>query len=140
MTYTTKTRELIANKLARGCFMHKLTVGQKLWWMPSNIREFGCEVTVTKVGRKWAHLDNFERIDTKTLVSDGVAWPNGRCYLSQAEHQAELALSLAWQKLCFDLKHRSQPTGVTLESIAAARVLLGLDAAANEKPVHPEKG
>lgn len=61
----------------------KLSEGQKLWWVPQHsLGMKGREVTVLKVGRKWAELDNGERIDLETLISDGGRYaPNGRCYL-----------------------------------------------------------
>jgi len=51
--------------------MKKLIEGQKLWWVPQRNRHaHEKEVTVLKVGRKWAQLDNHERIDLETLVAD----------------------------------------------------------------------
>jgi len=108
--------------------MEKLTEGQILWWVPQSQRHaLPREVTVTKVGRKWAQLDNRERIDLETLVADGGGFSApGCCYLSQEHHEGVMALHKAWDGLKRDLEYKSVPTGVTAADIAAARQLLGL--------------
>lgn len=108
--------------------MGKLTEGQKLWWVPQRNRHAQAkEVTVTKVGRKWAQLDNHERIDLETLVADsGQYSPSGCCYLSRDECEQEKALAQAWSKLKRDLQYGRNPDGVTIGDIEAARKLLGI--------------
>lgn len=108
--------------------MEKLIEGQKLWWVPRRNRYAQPkEVTVTKVGRKWAQLDNHERIDLKTLVADaGQYSPSGCCYLSREEYEQAEALAQAWSNLERDLRHARKPDGVTICDIAAVRQLLGL--------------
>ena len=108
--------------------MEKLIEGQKLWWVPAKSRYAQPkEVTVTKVGRKWAQLDNYERIDLETLVADpGQCSPNGRCYLSREAREQEEMLGKAWGKLKYDLQYTRATKGVTIADIEAARQLLGL--------------
>ena len=108
--------------------MEKLTEGQKLWWVPLRSRySKEKEVTVLKVGRKWAQLDNRERIDIETLVVDaGQYSPNGCCYLSRDAYEQEYALGKAWEKLKSDLQYKQISNGVTISDIDAARKLLGL--------------
>lgn len=108
--------------------MKKLIEGQKLWWVPQRNRHaHEKEVTVLKVGRKWAQLDNHERIDLETLVADaGQYTPSGCCYLSREEYEQAGALTQAWSKLKRDLQYGRTPDGVTIGDIEAARQLLGL--------------
>ena len=106
----------------------KLSEGQKLWWVPQHsLGMKGREVTVLKVGRKWAELDNGERIDLETLISDvGRYAPNGRCYLSQEAYKQAEALVQAWIKLKRDLQYGRIPEDVTIGDIELARLLLGM--------------
>ena len=108
--------------------MGKLIEGQKLWWVPQRHRNANeKEVTVLKVGRKWAQLDNNERIDIETLVADaGQYSSSGCCYLSREEYEQCKALTQAWSKLKHDLQYWRNPEGVTIGDIEAARKLLGL--------------
>ena len=108
--------------------MGKLAEGQKLWWVPNRSRfAQQKEVTVTKVGRKWAQLDNNERIDIETLVADaGQYSPNGHCYVSRESYEESVALSNAWSNMKRDLQYGASPDGVTIEDIEKARQLLKL--------------
>lgn len=116
----------------------KLQEGQKLWWVySSNRRGQPREVTITKVGRKWAQLDNDKRIDLETLVADaGQYSPSGCCYLSREEYEQAEALAKAWSNLKRDLQYARRPDGVTIGDIEAARQMLWLpsNAALTGKP------
>ena len=80
-----------------------------------------------KVGRKWAELDNRERIDLETLISDGGRYAqNGRCYVSQEAYEQAEALVLAWIKLKRDLHYGRIPEDVTIGDIELARFILGM--------------
>lgn len=48
-------------------------VGQELWWVPTEARDRhrAKTVKVTKVARKWATLDNGDRINKETGRADG---------------------------------------------------------------------
>lgn len=106
-------------------------VGAKLFAVGDSYAfgKHGQEVEVTKVGRKWAELDGGRyRADLQTGQIDGGEYLSpGRLYPSREAYQAELALDKGW----FDLRHavnrHSAPAGVTLERIAEARKLLGLE-------------
>ncbi|GBG14593.1 ethanolamine ammonia-lyase [Novimethylophilus kurashikiensis] len=115
--------------------MLKLTVGQKLWWVPHQLRfNNPREVTVEKVGRVWAYLDNHQRIDVETLrVDAGEGAPRGRVYLSEAEYLRETELRDRWSALKRALSDIYViPEGVTPEDIAAATKLLRLPENKNE--------
>jgi hypothetical protein len=107
----------------------KLEVGQKLWWVPSHRHNMSeREVTVEKVGRKWATLDCGYRIDVASLVADvgGYSSP-GKCYPTREEWSAENALGTAWSEFASDIRNRyRRPEGVTIEDIRQARELLKL--------------
>lgn len=105
-----------------------LVVGQKLWYVPSDKRGQPHAVTVLKVGRKWADLDYARRrISIKTLRADGGQYSSpGRCYLSQAEYEAEVALDKAWTKFRDLVYHRSRKPDIRISQIEnAARALFG---------------
>lgn len=103
-----------------------LSVGQTLWWVSAERVPRTREVTVLKVGRKWAELDNNKRIDIQTWVADGGQFsPPGACYASRAEYEQEQALANAWFKFRQDVQLQSASVeGVTVEDIQRARELL----------------
>jgi hypothetical protein len=79
----------------------KFTVGQKLWFVPSDTRwNKAYEVEIKTIGRKWLTLKNDRRVDKETLRVDGGNYSSlGRCYLSQEEYEKETALIDAWREL-----------------------------------------
>lgn len=106
-----------------------LTVGQKLWFVPSyNVRPY--EVEIKKIGRKWAHTErNFQtlRIDIETMrphENDG----SGQCYLSQQHYEDYQAREKAWREFtsAVDKQKWRCPDGVTVEKIMEIRNLLGI--------------
>jgi hypothetical protein len=107
---------------------YNLKVGQKLWYVPNDSRyESAREYTVKKVGRLFAELADSQRrirLDNLEVYVPNYSSP-GRCYLSQEEYAAEVALGRAW----WDFKkrvdeHYRAPKGMTLERIAQAQALL----------------
>jgi len=108
--------------------MKKLVVGQVLWFVLTHSRHSQPkDVTVLKVGRNWAQIDNGMRICVETLVADGGPYsPPGCCYLSKEVYEAEVALDKAWRELAKTIQYKSVPDGVTVTDIAAARNLLRL--------------
>jgi hypothetical protein len=108
--------------------MAELKVGQKLWFNSSVRYYTSREVTVTKVGRRWAYISaNRLRIDKETLVVDGDGYSSpGRCYLSRDEHEAEVAVRAAWRDLQHKVSHCNLPPGVTVERIMQVCEFLGI--------------
>ena len=108
--------------------MKKLIEGQKLWWVSQRGRDnVQCEVAVVKVGRKWAQLNNWCRIDVGTLVADGGEYQSpGCCYLSQSAYEDAVELTKAWADFTAALQYKSVPEGCTVQAIASARRLLGV--------------
>lgn len=99
-----------------------LTVGQELWLVPD--RGMARAVKVVKVGRKWAELDNRDRVDMNTMKLDGGEYASpGQCYLSREVHDREVELRIAWayfSGLVCDHRH-GPPEGVTIAQIANAQ-------------------
>lgn len=109
-----------------------LEVGQKLWLVLSRNSSHQQEVTVTKVGRKWATLDHGYRpyrIDKESMEVDGGQYMSpGRCHLSRDEYERAKKRGDDWSSLLSAIRNRwSPPPRATSESIAEARKLLGLD-------------
>ena len=103
-----------------------LQVGQKLWWVPS--ARYGMseqEVTVEKIGRKWATLSGGRyRIDIKTLRADGSNYCSpGTCYIDKEAFLIERETRLLWCKLRTSLTLQL-PAGVTVSDIQQAMQLL----------------
>jgi hypothetical protein len=107
-----------------------LEVGQTLWFVPSDTRwNREREMTVKKVGRKWAKTDERTRVDIKTLMVCGGNYSSpGRCYLSRDEWESEKARKAAWSDLrrCIDRSWHI-PAGVSLDHIKQAMALLGFE-------------
>ena len=107
-----------------------LEVGQKLWWVSRSDhshRKDGREVIVTKIGHKWATLENGHRIDLKTMIANGGNYSSpGRCYLSHEDYDRLSRARDAWREFAQCLI-RPCPDDMTSERILEARKLLGLD-------------
>lgn len=103
----------------------KVVIGQKLWYVPRELRRADPrEVTVTKVGRKWADVSGGHgRINVETLEVDGRGYSSpGKCWRSREEYEAYDALCKAWDELRTLLsRHWSPPAGVTLNQVANAK-------------------
>ena len=103
-----------------------LTVGQKLWCVPSQRRGSPHEVTVEKVGRKWANIGYRDRIDIETLRIDGGEYSSpGTCYVSKQAYEDEIKLGQAWEAFRRSIDY-STPKGITIERIQEAQKILGI--------------
>lgn len=104
----------------------KLSVGQKLWYVPNRNRGGQCEVTVTKVGRLWANLDNRERISLESLEADAGQYSSpGRAYLSKGDYELSLRLHEVWREFRRRVDHQYlPPDGVTFSDVERATDLL----------------
>lgn len=111
--------------------MSNYTVGQKLWFVPSDLRSGKPhEIAITRIGRKWLQTDCEQyRLDIVTLRADGGNYsPPGRAYLSREDYESSLALYHAWVEFHDKVSERRwrTPTGVTIERIReASRILFG---------------
>ncbi len=102
----------------------KLEVGQTLWWVPRHGAP--CDVTVTKVGRKWVTLSNYRRVLADTLMVE--ADSQTRCYLDRTAHEADMALGAVWREFLRQLNPSYRaPPGMTIERIQQAAELLGIN-------------
>jgi len=98
-----------------------LNVGQELWFVHREKRSGEPRtVKVTRVGRKWAHLDYWgHRIDITTLKADGNGYASpGQCWLNKAAWEAEVERTAAWGRLRQYMDRRwDAPEGVTKDRI-----------------------
>lgn len=101
----------------------KLTAGTQLYYVPQGRRGTPIFVTVTKVGRIYATLDNGERINIQTLwQDDGQYSSRAKCWRSKEEYESSLALEKAWREFCQLVDRNWQlPDGVTINQIQNAR-------------------
>ncbi len=105
-----------------------IKTGQKLWFVPNYAQGFGKEreVTVGKVGRKWADI-GAHRIDAETLRADGGHGTSpGQCWPNKTAWVAEQQRRELWGWFQQRLSHQP-PDGVSTESIRQAMTLLGVD-------------
>ena len=105
-----------------------LKVGQKLWWVPSEHRRGEPYfVTVTKVGRVWAQLDNGYRIDSN-LIADGNGYSSpGRGHRSKDEYEADVKTKERWSRFRQLVSSiYKTPVGISLADIEQAEKMLKL--------------
>ena len=118
--------------------MADLVVGQVLWYVQYRISrgDAGHEVTIAKIGRKWAALDKgWPRIDKDTLVADGGKYSSpGRCWLSKDDWERGKIADKAWNQLSGRVRHGLRPNHVTTSDIQAAAALLGIDLSQDSGP------
>lgn len=116
--------------------MLKLVSNQKLWFVGAgNFRRHRGEVTVTSVGRKWAQISGVYngRIAVDTLAADGAGYPSaGQCYASEQAWAEQEGPKHAWQALRLRMPTEC-PEGLSVETIAQAAKLLGVDISAPPK-------
>lgn len=85
------------------------------------------EVTVEKIGRKYATIDHGRRVNLETMFIDcGHFTPDERCYLSAEDRQNELDLEAAWHRLSDAVRRRHRSPTSNIDSIRQAAVLLNL--------------
>lgn len=104
-----------------------LTPGQVVWYVP--VFPMGEPVTVEKVGRKWATMvGRKERIEVATgRVTEPGYGLRGNVWESEADFEVWYRTVESWRAFERDIATRSRPAQATLENIAAARRLLGLE-------------
>lgn len=112
---------------------HKLKPGQKLWLQSwHNYRQTG-EVTIAKVGRKYATLLGMRddiRMDMETMILEMKDFGSyGKCYFSEEDFIQESALMSARNNLNKDIRGYNCPANFTMEDIQKVRKVLGLIAA-----------
>jgi hypothetical protein len=118
--------------------MASLSIGQKLWYVPFDRRltsSVGHEVTVVKVGRKWAEIDKqvdrmrtyaAGRIDIKTMFLDGGRYSSpGRCWLSKADYDREQQRQATWKTVHAWVSGRiNAPDNLPISAMMQAMVIL----------------
>lgn len=107
--------------------MAKLTVGQKLWYVPTRGYGLPCEVTITKVGSKWAELDNRRRLNMEAMRVVYGDSHCGECVIDRDQYETEQARRKAWDALRIGAHHHRLPETVTTDAIYQAAALLGIE-------------
>ena len=110
----------------------KLEVGMTVFMVVNRNRVLTCEVTISKVGRKFAELDygrNYRILIADWSIDGGDYMSPGRCYPSEAEYLAEIKLTQDWGKFKNAVRgiFRVEQTSITVEAIAVAAKALGID-------------
>lgn len=107
------------------------TVGQTLWLVPEKwaLVKDPQEITIDKVGRKWAeyvvHGTRY-RVEIGTNVVDGGKYGSpGTLWPDKAAWKAHTDLADAWADFQRRLTH-NLPKGLTLANLEAVKKLLGL--------------
>ena len=105
-----------------------LTEGMKLWFVPSHRSGSPYEVTVTRVGRKWAEIDGSYHgtradrltwaIDGRGYIAPGVLWPSKHAF------EEEIARQTEWRDVMRSQNVYHAPDGVTRADIAAIKAIL----------------
>lgn len=106
---------------------HNFQVGQSLYLVPNRGCGYRCSgvVSISKVGRKWATLDNDSKMDLQTLDIDGGGYSSpGKCYLSEQEYIEYKEKKDYWLRL--RNKIPISPPACTLETLKQVAALLGL--------------
>jgi len=109
-----------------------LTVGQKLWFVGSMYKP-DREITIERVGRKWAYSTQNARemrIDLNSLKSEifgyGHYSHNGQCYLSREEYEKKRELNRVWEEFVSRLTRNHPPKGITLNQINSMAEICGV--------------
>jgi hypothetical protein len=107
--------------------MTELKVGQKLWYVPSYVKNRAHEVIISKIGKKWAYdsrAHNPMQIHKETLVVPGTGSTlSGRCYLSKQEYEDMLVLESKWTEFYRKI-YVSVPKDMTLEKLEKIEQLI----------------
>ena len=102
-----------------------LKVGDKLIYRPRDSRQKQAEVTVVKVGRKWAHLEPsyYGRADKETGVVDGGNYSSPATVMTEAALLNEQYRAIQWGIVREAIQYKWSPphwlTNEDLDRIAA---------------------
>lgn len=112
--------------------MKKTSVGQKLWLVLHRHRNTAeeREVTVVKVGRKWAELDypfySPYKISLEHWHIDGGKYSSpGSCYASEQDYKDTVVREALWRKFQQRVSWAT-PENITTERIKELAVELGV--------------
>lgn len=104
--------------------------GQQLWFVYADSRRrLPGHVRVKTAGRKWATLDNHQRVCVRTLAADGGKYSSpGRAYLAKEDWLAEQSLSREWSAFARAVSRQwSPPAGLTPNAIRDAAQMLHVE-------------
>lgn len=88
----------------------------------------GCDVEITKVGRKWVYLKGGERFDRQTMCIDGGGWAShARIYPNLEAHERDLRRFRLWRRIKDAAWQGSPPANLTLADLVGAAGCLKCD-------------
>ncbi len=103
--------------------LEKPKVGDVLWYESSSRLFRDEEVTITKVGRKWAYFGH-DRFEIGTCYVDGGYWSSpGRLWATRADAEEYNLTESRWRTLKSSMAY-GPPDGVTSADVEAAAKLL----------------
>lgn len=104
----------------------KYLPGQTLWYVPNWISAYNQprEVTVDAVGSKWVKCGTFRFDRESGSVDGGRDSSPGRVYASREEYERIVSVQAAWSDFVKSLSAWFVPSGMTIEKIETAKVLL----------------
>lgn len=109
--------------------MAELTEGMTVfirWAHRAHVRELS-EMTVGKVGRKWAKLSGGYRLNVSDLTLDGGNYSSpGRAYLSKGDFETDLENEKTWSAFRNEVEKLLRPR-LSASAIRQAAELLGLE-------------
>jgi hypothetical protein len=109
--------------------VESLSVGQVLWLVPYDKRMGNPhEVTVTKVGRKWAEIDERHvRVNIETMAAKCGDYSRGTCYVDRVAWEREQERQATWDKFHGAIRNSYRaPNGVTADQIREAAKTLNI--------------
>jgi hypothetical protein len=101
-------------------------VGQKLWFVRSYRAGGPQEVTVEKVGRRWATLNIRLRCDASGCVDGGQYSSPGHCYVSREAYELKMFRIGAWQGFKRSLERATMPDHLTTDELTQIAEQLGI--------------
>ena len=119
---------MLDDPVMAGGAVPKLTVGQKLWYVPGDWRNKPSYVTVEKVGRIWVTLSSGRRVSLDDFTVEPPKFGyRGTIYLSRDLWVASVRRHKALSDLLDGLQpSRWLPANVTEAQIREAAALLGI--------------
>lgn len=106
----------------------KIKVGDTLWYVKRrNGYNDECEVTVIKVGRKWATISTNERMDLESMSVEAPYYAgHTQCYTTKQDYANEQEAKEKWEIIRGKIEFTYSPA-LSLASVNKIMELLGIE-------------